>query len=583
MRVFSAYTTRSSVMFYQVLRILLSFVTIFYCVNGENVPQKNDKRGDIDLQMCVESFDVHKNKIIRTEDSQEMGAKYINEIDLDSRKECLRLCCETEQCDVFVFEDKRPGSCYLFHCGPPDDFKCKFTSHANYTSAVLTVNLNSRNTVELEEQIRRTQQDHDLQSLRKLADNSPAEYSVLEPTASVVTEVSKIVILTTAASIKPVCSRNQFECRTSGDCIAIYNACDGIPQCADGSDEAAELGCPTKKPSMPPPVAIQQQTLSAPANSANYQPSIQRHKPYDAAYGHQEKDSRPWQLSGHQLAPQQERIQYPQQVVISQPQVNLGSQRYQWEYQPLYEQNNGNFNSINSFRGPSNTNPYEPEQSHIFNHKGPGVIGEGGDGGAYIDQNRQYAPYYPPDNGNWQEGQPQQPPSILPTQQNSPSLIPKLQPQVTDKPPLCKDDKKQGKTPPITNVVQSSKSMGQKNSIIAKAKTEIDDSVTSENDETHHNTVKTAKPHKHTETKIFVEQSNEEIKGHLIMDRLQDSNEDRDLRPKGAVISLALGLTTTALMAALIACRLRMVRRRGRRGHGPYAHDADYLVNGMYL
>lgn len=40
------------------------------------------------------------------------------------------------------------------------------------------------------------------------------------------------------------CHRYQFECRSTGDCIAIYNACDGIPQCADGSDEAPELGCP---------------------------------------------------------------------------------------------------------------------------------------------------------------------------------------------------------------------------------------------------------------------------------------------------------------------------------------------------
>lgn len=36
------------------------------------------------------------------------------------------------------------------------------------------------------------------------------------------------------------CSRFQFPCH-SGECIAIYNACDGIPQCLDGSDEGAEV------------------------------------------------------------------------------------------------------------------------------------------------------------------------------------------------------------------------------------------------------------------------------------------------------------------------------------------------------
>ncbi len=40
------------------------------------------------------------------------------------------------------------------------------------------------------------------------------------------------------------CSRYQFECHTTRECIAIYNACDGIAQCSDGSDEAPELGCP---------------------------------------------------------------------------------------------------------------------------------------------------------------------------------------------------------------------------------------------------------------------------------------------------------------------------------------------------
>jgi hypothetical protein len=71
----------------------------------------------------------------------------------------------------------------------------------------------------------------------------------------------------------------------------------------------------------------------------------------------------------------------------------------------------------------------------------------------------------------------------------------------------------------------------------------------------------------------------EHIRGHSAkLDDLEMS------RPKGAVISLALGLSVTAVMAILIACRLRVVKRRGRgRGHDSYSHDADYLVNGMYL
>lgn len=68
----------------------------------------------------------------------------------------------------------------------------------------------------------------------------------------------------------------------------------------------------------------------------------------------------------------------------------------------------------------------------------------------------------------------------------------------------------------------------------------------------------------------------------LVAERLQIFKNDV-LRPKGAVVSLSLGLIATAITVALIVCRLRVIKRRGRCGHGPYAHDADYLVNGMYL
>lgn len=57
-------------------------------------------------------------------------------------------------------------------------------------------------------------------------------------------------------------------------------------------------------------------------------------------------------------------------------------------------------------------------------------------------------------------------------------------------------------------------------------------------------------------------------------------------RPGGAVLSLTLGIIVTVALAMLVGCRANVVRRRGRGRVGKaggYAHDADFLVNGMYL
>ena len=55
-------------------------------------------------------------------------------------------------------------------------------------------------------------------------------------------------------------------------------------------------------------------------------------------------------------------------------------------------------------------------------------------------------------------------------------------------------------------------------------------------------------------------------------------------RPTGAVVSLVIGVFITAILGIFISCRIKTVGRRIRRtGKGPYAHDADFLVNGMYL
>lgn len=49
---------------------------------------------------------MQRDMIIRTEESRAMGAKFLDHADLGSQEECLRLCCETDECDVFVFEEK---------------------------------------------------------------------------------------------------------------------------------------------------------------------------------------------------------------------------------------------------------------------------------------------------------------------------------------------------------------------------------------------------------------------------------------------------------------------------------------------
>lgn len=51
-------------------------------------------------------FDVKSDMIIKTEESKKLGAKFLDSADALSKVECLHLCCETENCDVFVYEEK---------------------------------------------------------------------------------------------------------------------------------------------------------------------------------------------------------------------------------------------------------------------------------------------------------------------------------------------------------------------------------------------------------------------------------------------------------------------------------------------
>ncbi|XP_043487622.1 uncharacterized protein LOC122514707 [Polistes fuscatus] len=573
-------------MYYRDLYVVFNIIAIFHNINGEISLPKNEEhinRANND-DTCFKSFDVHTNKIIKTEDSRDLGAKYLNEMDVESREECFKFCCNTDKCDVFIFEEKKPGSCYLFECGPLQNFKCKFTTHVNYTSAVRT-NYNIHSHTQSEEEIQLSQHEHELKSLRKLADTPPVEYAVTEhPVKPSVTVVSSLILTTPPP--KRGCSHNQYECRSTGDCIAIYNVCDGIPQCADGSDEAADLVCPTEKPTISASIAIQGPSPQLPSNAINYQRMIDQHKAFVPIYPRgPENNLKPWELPSitNQVLSQPPNSLYPQ-MEIPQMQKNFGLPAYQWDYQPLYEQNKDTYIPGNSYREQSNFNPYDQNQPHIFSHKGSGVIREPDvDGNVYVDS-KNPSHFSPPNKVIWQETPVQLAPSITPNlpqklvnhlDKNTKNTVsPPCETSVQHTDTLVKDrehgkeDKK--KQEEIPHIKQDKHNIEKLNT------TKID--VSKQN-------------HGHkselTDHKSIIVLENH-VKEHeksaaVVAEHLQQINDHDNLRPRGAVISLALGLITTAITAALIACRLRIVKRRGHRGHGPYAHDADYLVNGMYL
>ena len=64
---------------------------------------------------------------------------------------------------------------------------------------------------------------------------------------------------------------------------------------------------------------------------------------------------------------------------------------------------------------------------------------------------------------------------------------------------------------------------------------------------------------------------------------MHDSSQQNGRETNSAVIALSLGLCVTALLIVLVGCRMKSFKRKIARRGRPLAHDADYLVNGMYL
>lgn len=70
---------------------------------------------------------------------------------------------------------------------------------------------------------------------------------------------------------------------------------------------------------------------------------------------------------------------------------------------------------------------------------------------------------------------------------------------------------------------------------------------------------------------------------HFIIQEEIQMPEAQSESMQGPIIALALGLAFTFILLVFVACRLRTVRQRLRKGRPLHSNEADYLINGMYL
>lgn len=85
---------------------LIVILILYETVATEDVKHLSKRQEYDDYRMCAPNFEIHQDKIIRTEESKRLGAKYLNGKDVSTKDECVKFCCETANCNVFVLEEK---------------------------------------------------------------------------------------------------------------------------------------------------------------------------------------------------------------------------------------------------------------------------------------------------------------------------------------------------------------------------------------------------------------------------------------------------------------------------------------------
>lgn len=548
-----------------------------------------------------DKFQINQNSIIRTHDSRVMGAKYLNETNVTTNIECLLWCWNTNTCNLAVFDEKGKGTCYLFDCGTLDEFKCRLSPHSYYTSSVLQVN---RNSFLLNEWKSQTNQENELTSLK----------DKLQISRSKATDTDKPQVIQSTPPKISKCRHYQFECRNNSECIAIYNVCDGIPQCSDGSDEADELECHKSRLVNTPPISSSKvhstadvETTSKTIDQVKQQQILKTSSVNVGNFGSKQPLD-PVSNEQTQLATNGKTLGYRSD--LSSGNVNA----YNYPHSPNVDKNA--FEDPNNLVFGGNIGRVGPEYNQGYGFPWNQYSGTVNDmykdryNNGYINDPEQYgAPVVPNGVGSSYKDS-----SYWPAF-NYPSNHGGLQTDLSyNNNPLSITDSRIGQRPQLDLQLQSHQTQGQASPFINRYVGSPSSFATVPNNNKNNNnkeqsftstnsngTIIKNDPNKIESKNSNAKQANITQVGYshissnqnqivpkmpniVAISYMHDSNSPNGRETNSAVIALTLGLFITSILVVIVGCRMKSFKKRiARRGGRSLAHDADYLVNGLYL
>ncbi|TGZ63079.1 hypothetical protein CRM22_007110 [Opisthorchis felineus] len=191
----------------------------------------------LSLETCDRTAQFKANSILLPQHAIDADAKFLKKIITTSLRSCYFYCCQLESCTTAIFKSKAPHDCFLFNCGRTNS--CTYSEREGYDVVTLSqktaphfAGLN-----EPCDQTRTCSTNHSICS---------SGQCVCKPNW-----INKDM-----ECVRSVCESPtlQFQCNDASTCVAIYDRCNSIIECPDGSDEVdcafASSGIPSPKTSL---------------------------------------------------------------------------------------------------------------------------------------------------------------------------------------------------------------------------------------------------------------------------------------------------------------------------------------------